>query len=249
MADLILTNGKLVLPSGVMEGGGTGWSSSLGVSVVVVGSSAPNGTAATLSVEDLFDSQPVGTGDSGLGNATFYDVKITGISDGSATVCVNASSITNSTAMRYYNFTGGDWVYVSTTFVPLDTVCGAIPVSALSGTLIALGSPPLPLDESFTAPVSPTVTTIGVTKALNVTLTNNLKSRFSAIIWFQVNDATSGQEVAVVGTSLTLDSHQRGSVYLALSTFAPGSYKVTAFAVTIQGVVLSPNVVKLVTLP
>ena len=234
--------------SGTLEGGWTSWPPSLGVTVEVAGSTYPNGTLAFLAIEDMFDSQPAGTGTPDLANSSFYDVRIWGIADGMAYVCVNSVSITNETTMEYYNSTGGNWVLSSTTFGPPDTLCGSIPVSALEGTFIVTGAPPPALDESLTPPVPPTEVTIGTIRALNFTFTNNLRSRLSAIVWFQVDNATTGQEVAVVGTSLTLDPFQRGSVYLALSTFSPGAYKVTAFAVTVNGVVLSPNVVKSVAL-
>jgi parallel beta-helix repeat protein len=144
--------------SGILAGGGTSWPSSEGVTVTVTGSSSPDGTYATLTVEDLFDSQPVGTSNPGLGGPIFYDVQITGITDGMAQACISDSAIVPETVMKYY--ASQLWVGISTQFTAPDVACGEIPVAALTGTFLALGTPPAIF-------LSPSVGTVGTSVTIS----------------------------------------------------------------------------------
>ncbi|MGP8057768.1 MAG: thermopsin family protease [Nitrososphaerales archaeon] len=111
-----------------------------GVSVSVSGSSATQGPA-TISTEDL-SGQPSGTGVLDLANAGYYDVQITGMSGGTAQVCISNPSVAANTVMKYY--TSGGWVDAANPSVDLlvspGQVCGGIPVSALTGTPVVIGT-------------------------------------------------------------------------------------------------------------
>jgi hypothetical protein len=69
-------------------------------------------------------------------------VNVQGISDGTATVCITNSGVLCQTTMQYWN--GAQWVMAADVVVSLNTICGDIPVSALTGTPIAIG----PIDNT-----------------------------------------------------------------------------------------------------
>jgi len=95
------------------------------------------------------------------------------------------------------------------------------------------------LDNSFSA-TSINETTIGTNEAINATFTSKLIFDQPSIIWFEVDNASTGQEILVVGTSLDLAPLQSGSAYLSLKTLPPGNYTVYAFAETRSGIPISP---------
>jgi subtilase family serine protease len=95
------------------------------------------------------------------------------------------------------------------------------------------------LDNSFSA-TSINETTIGTNEAINATFTSKLIFDQPSIIWFEVDNASTGQEILVVGTSLDLAPLQSGSAYLPLKTLPPGNYTVYAFAETRSGIPISP---------
>jgi hypothetical protein len=107
-----------------------------GVSVSITGSSAPDGTSVTIATTKLggvsTDVIQVGTSP-----AAYYDVNVQGISDGTATVCITNSGLLGQTTMQYWN--GAQWVMATDVVVSGNTICGNIPVSALTGTPIAIG--------------------------------------------------------------------------------------------------------------
>jgi len=96
------------------------------------------------------------------------------------------------------------------------------------------------LDNSFSA-TSINETRIGTNEAINATFTSNLITYQPSIIWFEVDNASTGQEILVVGTSLNLVPFQSGSAYLSLKTLPPGNYTVYAFAETKSGIPISPT--------
>jgi hypothetical protein len=108
-----------------------------GISVSITGSGAGNGTPIAISTRDL-SSLSTGVGAVNLGDAKYYDVLVTGITDGNANVCINYASATSSTTMQYWS--GSAWTSASNIKVNGGTVCGQIPVSALKGTNIAVGT-------------------------------------------------------------------------------------------------------------
>ena len=91
---------------------------------------AAAGTCASMSIEDLFTSQPGGTTDPGVTNPNYYDLSILGLTAGTAHVCFTSSLVTSTTVMKYWN--GNSWTTVSSTFTSPHTICGDIPVTALA---------------------------------------------------------------------------------------------------------------------
>ncbi|HME18702.1 MAG TPA: hypothetical protein VKF15_03080, partial [Nitrososphaerales archaeon] len=66
---------------------------------------------------------------------------ISGVSSGTANVCIFNSGVASSTVLQYYF--GGFWVSATGVVVtPGVSICGNIPVSALNGTPIVPGNPP-----------------------------------------------------------------------------------------------------------
>jgi len=109
-----------------------------------------------------------------------------------------------------------------------------------SGTITATFG--LPLDGSFTLATTPVKTVVGNIVSLNTTWRNNLPfQQVTGIVWFEVENASTGQTVMIAATSLTLTPGSSSSAYLGLSTLAPGTYNVEVFATTSQGVPISPT--------
>ncbi|MBI3840655.1 MAG: NHL repeat-containing protein [Thaumarchaeota archaeon] len=111
-----------------------------------------SGTTASIYTADL-SAQPGGTGITGLLTSHgFFDVGVSGISPGTATVCVNDASADASTILKYW--TGAVWATAASIAVtPGVKVCGDILVSALTGTPLAMGDPPgSPMIPSFPFP-------------------------------------------------------------------------------------------------
>jgi len=86
-----------------------------------------------------------GVGTPNLTNPSYYDVVVAGITTGNAQVCTSFTSASSITSMQYWG--GTAWRIASNITVNGPTVCGTIPVSALTGTNIALGSPPQPMSS------------------------------------------------------------------------------------------------------
>jgi len=139
--------------AGCVSGGDTSWpavtftdGSTAGISVTGTTQTSPT-TCADMNIEDLFGSQPAGTTTPSLSSPNYYDLGLSAITGGTATVCFTASggspTITSSTVMEYWN--GNSWsmatdlVYTAST----DTICGNVPVSALltPSTPIVIGTP------------------------------------------------------------------------------------------------------------
>ena len=89
-----------------------------------------------------------GTGQLKLGSAAFYDVRLnfpgSVFPDGTATVCVSPiltfHAVTAQTVLQYWNSGSFSWVNAGNqTTTPSGTICGNMPVAALSGTPIAVG--------------------------------------------------------------------------------------------------------------
>jgi hypothetical protein len=107
-----------------------------GVSTTISDSSAPDGTSVAITTAAL-SGAPTGVVQVGTTSAAYYDVNIQGISDGTASVCITNSGVLSQTTMQYWN--GVQWVMATNVVVSGDTICGDIPVSALTGTPIAIG--------------------------------------------------------------------------------------------------------------
>jgi len=113
-----------------------------GVSVQITGSTATNGTPAAINTQDL-SAPSTGVGTVSLSGAKFYDVVVTGVTSGTAKVCIKYASASSSTTMQYWS--GTAWTSATGITVNGGTICGQIPVSALTGTNIAVGNPVLPV--------------------------------------------------------------------------------------------------------
>jgi len=116
-----------------------------GIYVQITGSTATNGTPAAISTKDL-SAPSMGVGTVSLSGAKFYDVVVAGTTSGNAKVCINDATATSTTTMQYWS--GTAWTDATGVTVNGATVCGQIPVSALTGTNIAVGN--------AVQPVSPT---------------------------------------------------------------------------------------------
>jgi hypothetical protein len=78
-----------------------------------------------------------------LSGAKYYDVVVTGVASGNAKVCINYATASSSTTMQYWS--GTAWTSATGITVNGGTICGQIPVSALTGTNIAVGNPVQPV--------------------------------------------------------------------------------------------------------
>jgi hypothetical protein len=208
--------------------------SSTGVSVAITGSTASDGTAVTIATANEGTAQPPGTGQLSLESAGFYDVNVHGISAGTALVCINSSTVSSQTGMQYWSNVGaGSWIVVSTTFTAgtPNSVCGDIPVAALTGTPIAIGpnlpSTPCAADVSTSVTVSRSGYTYNfATRRFyqTLTLTNSSSSTISVPITL-VLDSLSSNANLFNGSGVAACGSVTGSRYIftpALS-FAPGA--------------------------
>jgi len=116
------------------SGGGSFASSLTGITVTVSGST---GGASVFIVPEVLSSQSSGVGTLSLSNGKFFDVAISGVTAGTATVCVPDASADSITVLQYWS--GSAWVTASGITVTGTTVCGNIPVSALQGTNLGAG--------------------------------------------------------------------------------------------------------------
>ncbi|MDE1838734.1 MAG: hypothetical protein KGH87_02325, partial [Thaumarchaeota archaeon] len=107
-----------------------------GIKVTISGSSAGDGTPTTIITSDLI-SPFAGVGTSGLPNPKYFDVHVSGIADGTANICITVASGTPTT-MQYWS--GASYTSASSITVTGSTICGNIPVSALTGTNVAVGT-------------------------------------------------------------------------------------------------------------
>ncbi len=121
------------------------------VVLTVSGSNAVTNTPVTVtaSIQNSM-SQAIGVNPPATPVA-FYDVIISGISSGTATVTItNSSIITSSAVGGLYYWTGQQWTSATNVTVSGYTLSGQIPVSALTGTELVLVPPPPPT-FSFTS--------------------------------------------------------------------------------------------------
>jgi hypothetical protein len=113
----------------------TATSASTGVSVSIMGTSATGSVTITTSNEG--GSAPATGPDTLLeSGAAYYDVEVSGASDGMAQVCITPAD--GASTMQYYD---GAWTPATGITFPDGSICGYIPVSALHGTSIAIGTP------------------------------------------------------------------------------------------------------------
>jgi hypothetical protein len=113
----------------------TAVSTDTGITVSITGTSATG--SVTITTSDETGAPPSGA-DVSLGAGTaYYDVEVSGATDGTALVCISPAAPT----MQYYDPSTLTWVSASNIVVTSTQICGDIPVSALTGTVIAIGTP------------------------------------------------------------------------------------------------------------
>jgi hypothetical protein len=105
--------------------------------MVTISGSTPG--ASVFISPQVLSSHSSGVGTLSLSNGKFFDVAISGVTTGTAQVCVSDSLGDSKTILQYWS--GSAWVTASGITVTGTTVCGNIPVSALQGTNIGAGDP------------------------------------------------------------------------------------------------------------
>jgi hypothetical protein len=158
------------------------------VSVDITGSSAANGTMVTISTDDLSSPGP-GIGSVTLNDARYYDVKVSGISDGTARICIEDTEANSNAVMEYWN--GTSWLGASNMVVSGGTACGDIPVAALTGTNIVVGNPVPSVPPSDTYTVTFTESGLSQGTTWSVTLGGDtLSSATDSISFYQFPQGT-----------------------------------------------------------
>jgi hypothetical protein len=157
-----------VTNTSISSSGGASAVQSDGVSTTITGSSAPNGTGVTVSSVDYGNTQPVGTGTIQLNGTEYYDVKV---SSGSylgagamAEITIASSAVTTNSTMHYwYN---DQWNTASNISVNMSltppTIIGDIPVAALGGTPIVIGTLSLPPAPPAPTPEMPAIVLLSI---------------------------------------------------------------------------------------
>ncbi|MDE2589635.1 MAG: hypothetical protein KGL95_08230, partial [Patescibacteria group bacterium] len=96
-----------------------------------------------------------------LSNPKYFDVLVSGISDGTANVCIANSIVVSGSTVQYW--TGSSWASATNISVSGTTICGNIPVSTLTGTNIIIGLPPTGGGHGGSTPGFPPSFTTGFT--------------------------------------------------------------------------------------
>jgi len=134
-----------------------------GITVAITGSSAADGSPATVTSTAATPSQ-LEVGSLNLGNPQFFDIQV-GSSPplgtaALATVCISPAG--GATEMEYYS--GGAWNKAVDVAYSFATTCGTIPVSDLSGTLLVVGT-----TGAYTVSFTETGLPTGTTWYVNIT--------------------------------------------------------------------------------
>jgi len=148
----MVTNGGVTANQGTVTG----------VSVTITGATEANGTPVGVTTQTL-SAPSAGVGTPNLTSPSYYDVLVTGITTGNAQVFISFTSASSGTTMQYWD--GTTWTTASNITVNGSTVCGTIPVSALTGTNIALANQAQPVPP---APANYTILYIGAGVAIVV---------------------------------------------------------------------------------
>ncbi len=139
----------------------TATSTDTGVNVSITGTSATG--RVTINTTDYGGTPPSSGADLSLGSgAAYYDVVVTGATDGAAQVCITPSH--GATTMDYYLPPSGPWTHAAPLSFPGDSICGVMPVSALSGTPVAVGTTSTTTTSSSTT-TSTTTTSSTITSS------------------------------------------------------------------------------------
>ncbi len=112
---------------------------STGIKVSLSSSSPPTGYATVLTT--AFISKPSFRPRLNVQSLGFYDVRISGLSDGVALICIRNPNISSPTDMYILPENWTSWGSVGIRSVSANSMCGELGVGLLNGTLIALGNP------------------------------------------------------------------------------------------------------------
>jgi hypothetical protein len=140
-----------------ISSGGASVSQNNGVAVGITGSTAPGGTGVTISSTNYGSTQPTETGAIQLnGSPQYYDVSVSSTSGlgagATAEISITSPSVTTNTIMQYwYN---NQWNTATNISVSSKTITGDIPVVALTGTPLVIGSDTTPPSITISAPVN-----------------------------------------------------------------------------------------------
>jgi trimeric autotransporter adhesin len=115
-----------------------------GMTVSVSNTGAPAGTIFSAVGQTLNFPDSLVTTTTTLASPRYFDLSVGGITTGTVTFCVPDNAAAAGTTMQYYPLLGGPWTAASNVKVNIGvSVCGDIPVSALTGggrSNIAVGS-------------------------------------------------------------------------------------------------------------
>lgn len=184
--------------------------------VNVTNSTATDGTAVAIALTTLgtSPSQPE-TGTIQLGNLAFYDVNVNSSSnlgnEATAHISFNNSAVTPQSKMEYWN--GTTWQNAINVVVVGTTISGDIPVSALGGTQIAIGT-----QQTTQILLAPSVNPSGIGKTVTFTASVTPVPD-NGTIQFQDNGSNLGDPI---------DINNAGIAILSTSTLALGTHVVTA---------------------
>lgn len=130
---------------------------------VILSVTGASGTGVTVSSENQTTVAPLGLGALNISSVSYYDVMVSGLSGGTAHLCITNSRVTQSMVggMQYWN--GNQWAFAqnqnvsvvpasmmppqnksattTTTTPSVNMLCGEIPVVDLNGTPIGAGIP------------------------------------------------------------------------------------------------------------
>ena len=145
----------------------------------------------------------------GGGDGYYFVVDVTSATDGAAQVCITPSH--GATTMDYYYSRSGPWTQAAPLSFPGDSICGVIPVSALSDTTIAIGVASTAIapctstapnkDECTGTPTGGNLTASSTDTGVNVSITGT-----SATGSVTVNTTSYGSTPPSSGADLSLGS-------------------------------------------
>lgn len=182
-----------------------------GVSVTISGSTAPDGTGLAVATESL-SSPSSGVASANLNYAKYFDVMVVagaGDSDGTAAVCVNDGQADASTNLQYWSGTSSTWAsagdVVSRYTASPPSVCGDIPVSALGGSNIVAGDPPLTATETTTSLTTSLVTTTEtLTQTSSTTFATTITTPFTTTATAPVTTTETVTSITAMPTTITM---------------------------------------------
>jgi hypothetical protein len=156
------------------------------VLVDISGSSSQDGTLVTITTIKLI-GVPNGITQVSTTPAAYYDVNVQGINDGIATIYITNNAVTSQTTMQYWN--GAQWIQATDVVVSGNTIRGNIPVSALTGTIIAIGPLSSPPPSVTISPLS-----ASILDSQSVTFTSTVSGGIApySFQWFLNGNPVSG---------------------------------------------------------